>query len=66
MVLALELPDSATRTLVVSTTYGVVVLSILLQGSTMALLLRRTGLAKPTGDGRRPREHPIGIAQPPA
>jgi NhaP-type Na+/H+ or K+/H+ antiporter len=50
MVLALELPASPARTLLVSTTYGVVVLSIVLQGSTMGLLLRRAGLAGPVAE----------------
>jgi len=45
MVLALSLPDTfAYRELIVSMTFGVVVLSILIQGVTMPVLLRRLGL----------------------
>jgi CPA1 family monovalent cation:H+ antiporter len=45
MVLALSLPaEFAGRELVVTITFGFVVLSILLQGTTMAPLLRRSGL----------------------
>lgn len=45
MVLALSLPaDFAGRDLLITATFGVVVFSILLQGTTMALLLRRAGL----------------------
>lgn len=45
MVLALSLPrDLPARELIISMTFGVVVLSILVQGSTMGLLLRMLGL----------------------
>jgi CPA1 family monovalent cation:H+ antiporter len=45
MVLAIDLPDSLPeRRLLLALTCGVVVLSILVQGSTMTRLLRRTGL----------------------
>jgi CPA1 family monovalent cation:H+ antiporter len=46
MVLALSLPESlAYRDVIIATTVGFVVLSILIQGTTMALLLRSAGLA---------------------
>jgi CPA1 family monovalent cation:H+ antiporter len=46
MVLALALPfDFPNRDLLITLTFGVVVLSILVQGLTMQLLLRRVGLA---------------------
>jgi CPA1 family monovalent cation:H+ antiporter len=46
IVLALSLPDRlANRDVIIATTVGFVVLSILLQGSTMAPLLRSAGLA---------------------
>ena len=46
MVLVLGLPSTlANREVVVSMTFGVVILSILIQGMTMAPLLRRLGLA---------------------
>ncbi len=47
MVLALSLPAGfPNRTLLVNTTFGVVLLSIMVQGLTMAPLLRRLGLAR--------------------
>jgi CPA1 family monovalent cation:H+ antiporter len=47
MVLALALPaDFAHKELIVTMTFGVVVLSILIQGLTMAPLLRRLGLSR--------------------
>jgi monovalent cation:H+ antiporter, CPA1 family len=47
MVLALGLPaDLPNRELLITLTFGVVILSILLQGLTMAPLLRRLGLAQ--------------------
>jgi CPA1 family monovalent cation:H+ antiporter len=50
MVLALSLPDEfRQREMIVTTTFGVVILSIVLQGVTMSALLRRTGLVR----GRR-------------
>jgi monovalent cation:H+ antiporter, CPA1 family len=46
MVLALSLPfDFPNRQLLITLTFGVVVLSILVQGLTMQPLLRRVGLA---------------------
>ncbi len=46
MVLALALPfDFSNRDLLITLTFGVVVLSILVQGLTMQLLLRRVGLS---------------------
>jgi CPA1 family monovalent cation:H+ antiporter len=57
MVLALELPKSLPeRHLIVDLTSGVVVLSILLQGSTMTPLLRRLGIVEP-----RKRDKPTGL-----
>lgn len=48
MVLALALPfDFANRDLLITLTFGVVLLSILLQGLTMKRLLRLTGITKP-------------------
>lgn len=48
MVLALSLPyDFQNRDLLITLTFGVVVLSILVQGLTMQRLLRRVGLGKP-------------------
>ena len=44
MVLALALPPMANRDLLIGITFGVVVLSILLQGLTMTPLLRRLGI----------------------
>ena len=53
MVLVLDLPESLPeRHLLVDITSGVVVLSILLQGSTMTPLLRRLGIVEP----RKPAE----------
>jgi Na+:H+ antiporter len=47
MVLALSLPPTfPNRDLLVATTFGVVLLSILVQGLTMGLLLRRLGLTR--------------------
>jgi CPA1 family monovalent cation:H+ antiporter len=47
MVLALSLPyDFPNRALLITLTFGVVVLSILVQGLSMQSLLRRVGLAK--------------------
>ena len=47
MVLALSLPiDFPDRQVIITATYGVVVVSILLQGLTMAPVLRWTGIAK--------------------
>ena len=47
MVLALSLPgDFAGRDLIITITFGFVVLSILLQGTTMAPLLRYAGLTE--------------------
>jgi monovalent cation:H+ antiporter, CPA1 family len=48
MVLALSLPyEFPNRDLLITLTFGVVVLSILIQGLTMQRLLRRIGLAEP-------------------
>lgn len=57
MVLALALPSSMPfRDLLITTTYGVVILSILVQGLTMGPLLRRLGISEKTarvdGDAR--------------
>jgi CPA1 family monovalent cation:H+ antiporter len=50
MVLALALPLSIqNRQLLVTMTFGVVLLSILIQGSTMSLVLRKTGLVSVKG-----------------
>jgi CPA1 family monovalent cation:H+ antiporter len=50
MVLALALPaDFPQRELVVTTTYGVVFLSIVVQGLTAGPLLRRLGLTVESG-----------------
>ena len=47
MVLALALPfDFPNRDLLITLTFGVVLLSILLQGMTMKLLLRKVGLIR--------------------
>jgi CPA1 family monovalent cation:H+ antiporter len=47
MVLALALPfDFPNRDLLITLTFGVVVLSILVQGLTMQRLLRRVGLTQ--------------------
>jgi Na+:H+ antiporter len=52
MVLALSLPPGfPNRDLLIATTFGVVVVSILVQGLTMAPLLRRLGVVRP-GVGR--------------
>jgi len=54
MVLVLGLPkDFAHRDLLVNMTFGVVVLSILLQGTTMAPLLRRLGIVGKSDEQRR-------------
>jgi CPA1 family monovalent cation:H+ antiporter len=54
MVLVLDLPETlAERHLLVDITSGVVVLSILLQGSTMTPLLRRFGIVEPRKRGER-------------
>ncbi|MEO8636960.1 MAG: sodium:proton antiporter [Gemmatimonadales bacterium] len=51
MVLALSLPESfPNRGLMIAVTFGVVLLSILVQGLTMGPLLRRLGLARDTSD----------------
>jgi CPA1 family monovalent cation:H+ antiporter len=51
MVLVLGLaPTFPRRNLLVTMTFGVVVLSILLQGLTMAPLLGRLGISRPQGD----------------
>ncbi len=51
MVLVLSLaPDFPHRELLVTMTFGVVILSILLQGTTMTVLLRRLGLARTAED----------------
>lgn len=51
MVLALALPfDFPNRDLLITLTFGVVLLSILLQGMTMKLLLRRVGLIRGKGE----------------
>ncbi|HTS86907.1 MAG TPA: cation:proton antiporter [Gemmatimonadales bacterium] len=51
MVLALSLPaDLSNRDLLIATTFGVVLLSIVLQGLTMARLLRRLGVVRPETD----------------
>lgn len=51
MVLALSLPVTfPNRALLVATTFGVVILSILLQGLSMAPLLRRLGVARSQAD----------------
>jgi Na+:H+ antiporter len=61
MVLVLDLPESLPeRHLLVDITSGVVVLSILLQGSTMTLLLRRLGIVEPRKPGERTG---LGIAR---
>ena len=52
MVLALSLPPSfAFRNFLITVTFGVVILSILLQGLTMAPLLRWLGIVRGSGDG---------------
>jgi len=54
MVLVLDLPESLPeRHLLVDITSGVVVLSILMQGSTMTPLLRRLGIVEPRKPGER-------------
>jgi CPA1 family monovalent cation:H+ antiporter len=54
MVLVLDLPESLPeRHMLVDLTSGVVVLSILLQGSTMTPLLRRLGIVEPRKRGER-------------
>jgi len=51
MVLALSLPSEIpNRELLVATTFGVVILSIIVQGLSMAPLLRSLGLAQPKGE----------------
>jgi Na+:H+ antiporter len=51
MVLALSLPaDFPNRQLLVVTTFGVVLLSILMQGLSMAPVLRRLGIVRPVKD----------------
>lgn len=51
MVLALSLPAALpNRGLLVTTTFGVVLLSILVQGLSMAPLLRRLGVVRPQGE----------------
>lgn len=59
MVLALSLPfDFPNRELLITLTFGVVVLSILLQGLTMQRLLRRVGLARrQEGQGESSQKH---------
>ena len=57
MVLALSLPPTfPNRALLIATTFGVVLLSILVQGLTMAPLLQRLGLAR-TSRGRAEYDH---------
>lgn len=46
--LALSLPPGPARTLLVPLTYGVVVFSVLVQGTTIGTLVRRTVCARPT------------------
>lgn len=59
MVLAVDLPDSlAERRLLLTLTCGVVVLSIVVQGSTMTRLLRRAGVV--AGDGTARPDEPAG------
>ncbi|MFH1811005.1 MAG: sodium:proton antiporter [Pseudomonadota bacterium] len=54
MVLAMSLPrDLPGRELIVTMTFGVVVLSILVQGSTMGLVLRRLGLVRSRSEAVR-------------
>jgi len=61
MVLVLELPESLPeRHVLVDITSGVVVLSILLQGSTMTPLLRRLGIVEPR---KRAERTGLGIAR---
>lgn len=54
MVLVLALPDTVkARDDLIAMTFGVVVLSVVLQGSTMGLLLRRLGLVSSRTEGMR-------------
>jgi len=56
MVLALSLPDSfGARDLIVHLTFGVVLLSIVVQGLTMGKLLRWLRVAEPSSDPATPR-----------
>jgi CPA1 family monovalent cation:H+ antiporter len=60
MVLALSLPaEFPQRELVVTTTFGVVIVSIIVQGTTMAPLLRHLGLIRNSAVAHRPGAHRV-------